>query len=476
MKYHAKKLFLYFLKSLIYIKRLLVVSSRAFIKVGLFLLNFYQRTIGFRIYGLFHRWKRVVEDARLSGSWFIEFIGKRSTLQIALFFAAFVVMIPYTRIYSQNLNVLPGTNTLLYTLVGPRSDGDAPPPTLIVESGQVKQYVSSTQTWSAGAVTNQQQSASGKVAQTPPPNLSSVSSGGTAITAPIIMPGGTLHRQGSSPQTPALSSTGLHAVSRSQIIKYTVRSGDTISGIAERFGISIATVLSVNNLTARSYIQPGQTLTILPTDGIIYIVSRGNTVLGIANKYDAKASEIIAYNNLNVGGTNLQIGQQLIIPGGKVLRVVSSRPIYRPSVRTVKTFHRIAAPPPSTQTPAGSGWLWPTKAHIITQYFWTRHQAIDIAGPIGTPVYATKSGRVITSQCGWNYGYGCYIIIAHSNGYHSLYAHSSKLLVSVGQYVTQGQTIMLIGTTGNSTGPHVHFEIRKHGVHINPLRFIRPPS
>jgi murein DD-endopeptidase MepM/ murein hydrolase activator NlpD len=109
----------------------------------------------------------------------------------------------------------------------------------------------------------------------------------------------------------------------------------------------------------------------------------------------------------------------------------------------------------------------------ITQYFGWRHTGLDIAGKLGTPIYATRAGKVIKSQCGWNGGYGCYIIIDHGGGVISLYGHNSQLFVSVGDKVVQGQNISVEGSTGRSTGPHLHFEIRVNGVHQNPLKYIR---
>jgi murein DD-endopeptidase MepM/ murein hydrolase activator NlpD len=113
---------------------------------------------------------------------------------------------------------------------------------------------------------------------------------------------------------------------------------------------------------------------------------------------------------------------------------------------------------------------------MITQYFGWTHHAIDIAGPFETPTYAAKAGTVEKAQCGWNSGYGCYVIIDHGNGIKTLYGHHSRLLVSPGEYVETGQTIALMGNTGKvrgRTGIHVHFEIIKNGVRVNPLGYVR---
>ncbi|EKE07008.1 MAG: membrane protein, partial [uncultured bacterium] len=132
-------------------------------------------------------------------------------------------------------------------------------------------------------------------------------------------------------------------------------------------------------------------------------------------------------------------------------------------------------PVSSVATPAGSGYLWPTDAKIITQYYTWQHNGLDIASRVGTRIYATKAGTITVSQCGWNTGYGCYIKIDHGNGLTSLYGHNSQLLVNVGDYVTQGQNIALMGSTGNSSGSHVHFEIRVNNNNVNPLSYVRKP-
>jgi len=148
-------------------------------------------------------------------------------------------------------------------------------------------------------------------------------------------------------------------------------------------------------------------------------------------------------------------------------------PVYVAPVRKYTQLSNIAAPPPSVAAPAGSGYLWPAGVRYISQYFGWRHTGLDIAGKIGTGLYASRAGTVTRSQCGWNGGYGCYIIIDHGNGITTLYGHASRLYVSVGEYVSQGQTFAAMGSTGRSTGSHLHFEVRVNGARQNPLRYIR---
>jgi murein DD-endopeptidase MepM/ murein hydrolase activator NlpD len=230
--------------------------------------------------------------------------------------------------------------------------------------------------------------------------------------------------------------------------------------------------LSANNLTARSYIRPGQKLAILPVDGVVHTVARGDTLSKIARTYAANSDTIVEFNELEEGST-LKVGDQLIVPGGvkpQPKPIVANTPaiVGRPDA-----IDKVTAPPPSVDAPAGVGYVWPTAATIITQYFGLRHTGVDIAGKQGLAIYATKAGTVITSQCGWNGGYGCYIKIDHGGGVVSWYGHASKMFVEVGDVVTQGQTIALVGTTGNSTGPHLHFEIRVNNKYQNPLSYVR---
>lgn len=256
---------------------------------------------------------------------------------------------------------------------------------------------------------------------------------------------------------------------RSTATKYVVQPGDTISTIAQKFGISSNTILWSNNLTWNSTIKPGQTLQILPTSGLAHTVKSGDTIASIAKKYQVEPNSIISFNKL-ANEQDLRIGEILIVPGGvQPSAVPSTPPTYaRPTPsKIIKNIARGRA-----FDDRGGAYLWPAVSRIITQYYSWRHTGVDIGDHIGQPIYAAANGKVIRS--GWNKGgYGNYIIIDHGNGIQTLYGHASALLVEEGQVVSRGEQIAKIGSTGRSTGPHLHFEVRVSGSRLNPLNYIK---
>lgn len=245
---------------------------------------------------------------------------------------------------------------------------------------------------------------------------------------------------------------------------YVVRPGDTLASIAVRFGVKTSTILWENKLTERSVIRPGDRLNILPTDGVTHIVKKGENVDAIAKRYNGSKEQLLAWNALPPDG-QLRVGESLIVPGGRppAPSVAPRRPA-APSGRTV-----------ARGSVVGTGtMIWPTDWRVITQYFRWRHSGLDIDGDYNTKIYASDSG--VVTHAGWGRtrgGYGIYIDIDHGNGLFTRYGHASKLFVSVGDQVTRGQSIAMVGTTGRSTGTHLHFEVIKNGRKLNPLQFIR---
>lgn len=269
--------------------------------------------------------------------------------------------------------------------------------------------------------------------------------------------------------TASVSTPSSISSKRSSTITYKVKSGDNISSIASRFGLKVNTVLWANDLTAFSIIKIGQELKILPTDGFIYKVKSGDTIGRLAQVYDVDADKIIASNNLG-NSASIRIGEELIIPGNKSAASTSSNRSTSSSYSGLSVIKDIVSSKPVV---SNDRMVWPTVGHVITQYYSLKHKAIDIANRIGTPIYAAADGVVQISQGGWNGGYGNTILLDHANNMKTRYGHASKLLVKKGERVKKGQIIALMGSTGHSTGPHLHFEVLVNGVRRNPLNYVR---
>ena len=252
---------------------------------------------------------------------------------------------------------------------------------------------------------------------------------------------------------------------RSDIETYTVQDGDTISTIASSFGVSSSTILWANDLGARDFIRAGQELSVLPVDGVQHTVSRGDTLSKIARRYDVDEDEILEFNQLEDAG-KLAVAATLIIPNGVPPRRIATRSINRaPSISDIRN---VLKPPSSNQS---GNLIWPTSGHYITQYWGWRHTGVDIDGHYDSPLYASASGAV--EIAGWGRGYGIQALINHQNGFKTRYAHMSKIFVVPGQRVTQGEVIGMVGTTGYSSGTHLHYEVYVNGVRRNPLLYIR---
>ncbi len=231
-----------------------------------------------------------------------------------------------------------------------------------------------------------------------------------------------------------------------QVSLYVVRPGDSLSQIAEMFSVSANTIIWANDLDrAGELIAPGQVLVILPISGVQHTVVKGDTLAGIAKKYEGDLDDLVKWNGLDPDAP-LALGAVVTIPDGVM-----------------------ATPAPSAGSkgvPAGSGpeyagyYLRPIDGGVRTQGI-HGYNGVDLATAAGSPIYAAAAGTVIVSKTGgWNGGYGNYIVIRHNNGTQTLYAHNQKNLVTTGERVAQGDVIGYIGSTGKSTGPHVHFEIR----------------
>jgi len=278
------------------------------------------------------------------------------------------------------------------------------------------------------------------------------------------------------------------ATNRTKTENYTVQDGDTISTIAAKFGITVNTILWGNDLTSRSTIHPGQELRIPAQSGVLYTVKKGDTLSSLAKKYNVATDDILSANRMTDAST-LTLGEELILPGATPPATIAAAnaPIplsvqrnattiagkkYDPyeELNSVKDARTI--PADKTDVIPATKLLWPTDSHRINQYFGWRHTGVDIHGTYTNAIYAAADGVVVFS--GWNSGgYGQMILIDNGGGMKTRYAHSSKLLLEKGAVVKRGQVIGMIGTTGRSTGPHLHFEVIINGKYQNPLTYTK---
>ncbi len=258
--------------------------------------------------------------------------------------------------------------------------------------------------------------------------------------------------------------TNISEKPRSEIIDYKVESGDTLSSIAQKFGISTDTIRWANNLT-QDAILPGQILKILPVTGVAYKVKSGDTLESVAKKFFAEAQPILDFPFNDVpDDLSLKVGQLLIIPEGTP-----------PEIKAPKPKPQYMAQGPSATAfaaPGGGQFIWPAGG-TITQYFTWYHPGVDIANRAAPGIAASDGGVVVVA--GWPdaQGYGNRVVIDHGNGYTSMYAHLSNIYVSVGETISRGQLIGQMGSTGRSTGTHLHLEIHYKGVALNPLAILK---
>lgn len=238
-----------------------------------------------------------------------------------------------------------------------------------------------------------------------------------------------------------------------QISTYTVKEGDSLSEIADRYGITVNTILWANDIKSANLVKPGDDLLILPVSGLEYTVRSGDTIAGIAKKYGADAEEIALFNGLE-SSADLKAGSDIIVPGGAMPT--------KTATKTTKTAGTASSGATASRTlPAVSGYFGnPLPGGRLSQGI-HGYNGVDIASPSGSPIYAAAAGTVVVARNdgGYNGGYGNYIVISHDNGTQTLYAHMSRTAVSGGS-IAKGDLIGYVGNTGRSTGNHLHFEVR----------------
>ena len=260
---------------------------------------------------------------------------------------------------------------------------------------------------------------------------------------------------------------------RRDMQKYTVQSGDNVGNIAQQFEISPDSVLWANPKLEDNpdLLAVGQALNIPPTTGVLYQVQTGDTIAKIVDRFkgkknpDAMVASVLnsefnqQRHDLKTADAPLNVGEFLMVPSG-----------FKPYIPRVVVAY--AGPIPASAAKGTGNFGWPVSG-VVTQKFWSLHPGIDIGAPKTAPIFAADSGFVI--RAGWDQeriSYGFMILINHGNGYLTRYAHLSSFTVEVGDSVKKGQIIGRVGSTGNSTGPHLHFEVIDHGNHRNPFIFL----
>ncbi|MDB5224774.1 MAG: hypothetical protein JWO43_396 [Candidatus Adlerbacteria bacterium] len=260
-----------------------------------------------------------------------------------------------------------------------------------------------------------------------------------------------------------------------QISVYTVHAGDSLASVAKMFNVSVNTIVWANDL--KGTIHEGQVLVILPITGLRHTITKGETLASLAKKYGSTVHEIALYNDLG-DASALAVGDQVIIPDGEMsatpAAVKSTATTVKSNKNAKPSMFQLALQGKQTAPLHGAGgpnldtmFQWPVNGGIVTQGL-HGFNGVDIGAPKGTAVYAAAAGTVLIAvqNGGWNGGYGNYIVIQHANGVQTLYAHLSKVSVSAGTAVDQGDGIGKVGATGEATGPHLHIEVR--GAH-NPF-------
>ena len=254
------------------------------------------------------------------------------------------------------------------------------------------------------------------------------------------------------------------------ISDYSVQSGDSLFSIAKQFDVKPETILWANRDILKDSpesLRLGQVLKVPPVDGVYYQVQDGDTLASIADEFSANVEDILDWpgNTIDLANAQVKPGDYVMVPGG-----------HREFVDWITTVYASGksgtANLPSAGCAAGpvggGGIIWPTGNHYLSgNDYWSGHLGIDIAAGLGAPVWAADAG--VVTIAGWsNSGYGNVVMIDHGNGYLTVYGHLEQINVSVCQGVAQGQIIGLAGSTGNSTGAHLHFEVRKDGGYVNP--------
>ena len=414
--------------------------------------NLFFRTVVLRLYGKYLLIKnQLSKRASTFGEKVLVTIGNKYFIHVILILLSSVVIIGNLKPSGNNQDY--GQNALIFKIMGVENTEMIEDTTSATDESKVYSYFGENSQIDSDVFTESQKQAQQLYDQQ--------SNNGTLTTM----------QDGSTLSKPEFIGTDDVKNGSHSIREYVVQAGDTIGKVATSFNISINTILWANNLSFTSYIKEGQKLVIPPTSGVLHKIVRGDTISKIAKLYGASEQNINDFNKIENGG--LKAGETIMVPGGRI--------IYTPKPSNSGTAYNNQTGQSSTvrvnagDIPASSGgrMYWPSACQRISQYYrgWL-HTGVDIACPWGTSVRAAESGIVERVQYGKT-GYGYNIIINHGGGKETLYGHLSKIMVKAGDRVVKGQLIANEGSTGRSTGPHLHFEVRINGAMVNPLSYIR---
>ncbi|MBM4423530.1 MAG: M23 family metallopeptidase [Chloroflexi bacterium] len=346
---------------------------------------------------------------------------------------------------------------------------------LIVAAGVIWLGRANVMSWLPAGVDVSELAAIGEAVPTPTPVVASL--GGTQF--PVIAIGASASEE-LTRQTDI--HTNIPTRPRTDIQSYTVQTGDTLFGIAEKFGLAPETIVWGNPVLKDDphLLRPGQELRIPPTNGVLRDVQPGDRLDVLARYYQVTVEDIVNWpgNDLDPDNPELVVGKVLMVPGGKREFVQFVIPTISKVKRNVlpKDAGPGQCPGGYTGGSVGSGFFaWPATNHWLSgNNYWAGHLGIDIAAGTGDAIFASDSGVAVFA--GWsNWGYGNMVVLDHGNGWQTLYAHLSQWNVSCGQSVFQGNLIGLAGSTGNSSGPHLHFEMNYQGTRPNPWGYLPAP-
>ena len=236
--------------------------------------------------------------------------------------------------------------------------------------------------------------------------------------------------------------------------EYTIGEGENLTTISRKIGVNLDTLVSVNKITNANKLKPGQKIIIPNRNGLLYTIKQNENIEDVASKYDIQLNRILAFNKIDEI-SDIEIGDDIFLPGAK----------YTLDERIEKFGQMFSLPVTVTRISSLFGY----RVHPITKVR-TKHTGVEIPGSLNTPVYAARKGKVIFA--GYSGGYGNLVIVRHDKGYTTYYGHLNKITTKIGANVGVGVMIGRMGSTGNSTGSHLHFEVRRNGEALNPIDFI----